>query len=121
MRWPGCAEVSLPRGKHFALTPAPPSPPLPSARPRILQAHPELQASPFYIVGESFAGHYVPAIASYLYKANANPPPGDIVINLKGVAIGNGLVQPAIQYNYYQQYVWQYAIEVRESADAATG
>lgn len=75
------------------------------------QAHPELQASPFYIVGESFAGHYVPAIASYLYAANANPPPGDIVINLKGVAIGNGLVQPAIQYNYYQQYVWQYAIE----------
>lgn len=64
-------------------------------------------------MGESFAGHYVPAIASYLYKANANPPPGDIVINLKGVAIGNGLVQPAIQYNYYQQYVWQYAIEVR--------
>jgi len=36
------------------------------------------------------AGHYVPSIAKYVFDANINPPPGDVRINLKGVAIGNG-------------------------------
>jgi len=40
------------------------------------------------IVGESYAGHYIPAIGAYLLKQN-NP-----IMNLQGVAIGNGLVDP---------------------------
>jgi len=30
-----------------------------------LQKHPEFVKRPFYIIGESYAGHYVPAITSY--------------------------------------------------------
>lgn len=51
---------------------------------------------PFYIIGESYAGHYVPAIASKLLNFG---------INLQGAAIGNGLTDPAIQYQYYVPFV----------------
>ena len=47
--------------------------------------------------GESYAGHYVPAVASGVYHASKSgelSPP----VNLQGLAIGNGLTDPAIQY-----------------------
>lgn len=51
--------------------------------------HPELSGRDFYITGESYAGHYIPAIAYYfLYNATF------LDLNIKGVAIGNGLVDP---------------------------
>ncbi|KAK9935322.1 hypothetical protein M0R45_022428 [Rubus argutus] len=49
---------------------------------------------PLYIVGESYAGKYVPAIGYYILKKNDK---SNHVINLAGVAIGNGLVDPETQ------------------------
>jgi len=46
----------------------------------------------FYLTGESYAGHYLPNIANFLVEKQ------DKSINLKGVAIGNGMVTPKIQY-----------------------
>ncbi|WP_411023725.1 S10 family serine carboxypeptidase-like protein, partial [Salmonella sp. s51228] len=43
----------------------------------------------FYIIGESYAGHYVPALSAYLLKSSSS-----IVKNFKGIAIGNGWVDP---------------------------
>lgn len=67
------------------------------------KAKPELQGNEFYVTGESYAGHYVPAVASRVFHAaksgEADPP-----INLKGLAIGNGLTDPAIQYGAYSDY-----------------
>lgn len=40
------------------------------------------------MTGESYAGHYIPAIGEYIIK---NP---DEDINLVGLAIGNGWVDP---------------------------
>jgi len=40
-----------------------------------------------YISGESYAGKYVPWFASYLL---------DQGLNIKGISIGNGLVNPQI-------------------------
>jgi len=68
----------------------------------------------FHIAGESYAGHYIPVIAnevlSYNHavagihsgctKYNINPKTSTI-INFKSVLIGNGLVDPLVQYKYY--------------------
>ncbi|CAH9116022.1 unnamed protein product [Cuscuta europaea] len=64
--------------------------------------HPEYAKNDFYITGESYAGHYIPAFAARVHKGNqANE---GVHINLKGFAIGNGLTDPAIQYNAYPDY-----------------
>lgn len=66
--------------------------------------HPELSSRPFYVTGESYAGHYVPAIGYAIVAANAagNGPH----INLRGLAIGNGLVEPLTQYGAYADFTY---------------
>ncbi|CAI0544050.1 unnamed protein product [Linum tenue] len=58
----------------------------------------------FYITGESYAGHYVPALASRIFKANTNAGEEIIRINLKGFAIGNGITDPAVQFKSYPDF-----------------
>lgn len=65
-----------------------------------LQAKPEYQTLPFYVFGESYAGHYVPAIAHRIFSGNQQKE-GPLEINLKGFGIGNGLTDPQVQYKYY--------------------
>ncbi|KAL9261459.1 Serine carboxypeptidase-like 48-like protein [Drosera capensis] len=66
--------------------------------------HPQYVKNDFYITGESYAGHYVPAIAGRVHRGNkANE---GIHINLKGFAIGNGLTDPEIQYAAYADYAF---------------
>jgi cathepsin A (carboxypeptidase C) len=61
--------------------------------------HPEYASKEFFVFGESYGGHYAPAIASRIYQGN-NRKEG-LNINLKGVGVGNGLTDPVIQYQYY--------------------
>ncbi|MED6220611.1 Serine carboxypeptidase-like 48 [Stylosanthes scabra] len=56
----------------------------------------------FYITGESYAGHYIPALASRIHQANKQKQ--GILINLKGFVIGNGLTNPGIQYAAYTDF-----------------
>ncbi|OVA01759.1 Peptidase S10 [Macleaya cordata] len=51
---------------------------------------------PIYITGESYAGKYVPAIGYYILQKNSRLPVAKQV-NLRGVAIGNGLTDPVTQ------------------------
>lgn len=53
-----------------------------------LEKFPEYKGRDLHITGESYAGHYVPAISAY-FKASNNTD-----INLISFAIGNGLVDP---------------------------
>ncbi|KAG6514019.1 hypothetical protein ZIOFF_024357 [Zingiber officinale] len=64
--------------------------------------HPEYVNNDFYITGESYAGHYIPALASRIHRGNKACE--GIRINLKGFAIGNGLTDPEIQYKAYTDY-----------------
>lgn len=59
----------------------------------------------FYIFGESYAGHYIPAIASKLHEYNKRSPSSRI--DFKGVGIGNGLTAPSEQYKWYPQMAYQ--------------
>ncbi|KAF7849974.1 hypothetical protein BT93_L0051 [Corymbia citriodora subsp. variegata] len=54
------------------------------------------KSRPIYVTGESYAGKYVPAIGYYTLKWNAELPRSQR-LNLAGVAIGNGLTDPATQ------------------------
>ncbi|CDS13932.1 hypothetical protein LRAMOSA06105 [Lichtheimia ramosa] len=69
----------------------------------------------FHVAGESYGGHYVPAIGSELNrnnKAKLDTSSSDIsawtstlsTINLKSLLIGNGLTDPLIQYKYYSKH-----------------
>ncbi|KAM7279636.1 hypothetical protein ACFE04_006770 [Oxalis oulophora] len=64
--------------------------------------HKQFAKNDFYITGESFAGHYVPAFAERVRRGNKAKE--GIHINLKGIAIGNGITDPAIQYAAYPDY-----------------
>ncbi|CAM6021973.1 unnamed protein product [Sphagnum balticum] len=66
------------------------------------KAHPEFAKNDFFVTGESYAGHYVPAVTGRLHQAQKKKE--GLPINLKGFAIGNGLTQPDIQYEAYADY-----------------
>jgi len=64
--------------------------------------HPELQSLELFITGESYGGHYVPAVADAVRGS----------LPLRGVAIGNGLTVPEIQFEYYPEMAYKYAKKV---------
>lgn len=59
----------------------------------------------FVVTGESYAGHYIPAIAKEIMDQNqvvaTSNPHALVHIKLESVAIGNGLTDPLVQYDYY--------------------
>ena len=58
----------------------------------------------FYVFGESYAGHYIPAITHRIHVYNGqNPSPK---IDLKGMGIGNGLTDPSEQYKWYPKMAY---------------
>ena len=65
--------------------------------------HPEMADRDFYVTGESYAGHYVPAVSNRLFL-EMNKPDVEKKINLKGFAIGKGLKDPGIQYGAYSDF-----------------
>jgi len=62
------------------------------------QQYPQYKNNEFYLFGESYAGHYVPAISHKLWQPAAK---GDFQVPLKGISIGNGLTDPEEQYKWY--------------------
>jgi len=60
----------------------------------------QYQNNKFYIVGESFGGHYVPALTVRILQ-------GPNKFNLGGIGIGNGWVDPYIQYGAYATFGYQ--------------
>ncbi|KAK9280589.1 hypothetical protein L1049_014283 [Liquidambar formosana] len=64
--------------------------------------HPQYAKNDFYITGESYAGHYIPAFAGRINQGNKAKEGNHI--NLKGFAIGNGLTDPGNQYKAYTDY-----------------
>jgi cathepsin A (carboxypeptidase C) len=64
-----------------------------------VKENPEFEGRDFYITGESYAGHYIPAISYELVENGA-----DTGLNFKGSAIGNGWVNPYVQYPEYAKF-----------------
>eukprot|EP01119_Soliformovum_irregulare_P019398 TRINITY_DN612_c0_g1_i1.p1 TRINITY_DN612_c0_g1~~TRINITY_DN612_c0_g1_i1.p1 ORF type:complete len:443 (-),score=117.82 TRINITY_DN612_c0_g1_i1:41-1369(-) len=70
---------------------------------------PQYSKLDFYILGESYAGHYIPAFADRVIHGNQNNQ-GLFEIPLKGIAIGNGWVDPYYQYPQYNEFAYKYGL-----------
>jgi len=72
---------------------------------QFMKSHSQYSKLPFYAIGESYAGHYVPAVTHKVWQNNQKLPEGALKINLQGTAVGNGLTDPSIQYKYYKDMI----------------
>lgn len=77
---------------------------------------PQFQKNDFFITGESYAGKYVPAIAQTIDTKN---PSAKLKINLKGMAIGNGLCDPEHMF-HYGDYLYQVGLLDSNGRDVFT-
>ena len=75
-----------------------------------LDRFPEYKGREFFIVGESYAGHYVPELAAAKNAA----------INLKGIAVGNAILEFAAEQAALYEYLWQHAF-LSDSAHTLIG
>lgn len=67
---------------------------------------PQFKTNDFWVTGESYAGHYIPAVTHQVWLDNKKIEQGAVDqfrIPLKGFAIGNGLTQPTIQEHYFYE------------------
>ncbi|CAG8549643.1 10786_t:CDS:2, partial [Ambispora leptoticha] len=68
---------------------------------------PEYAKLDLHFFGESFGGHYVPTSARVIYDNNQQIIAGrgnGTIINLKTIGIGNGWINPLIQYATYASF-----------------
>lgn len=80
------------------------------------KAHPKFAARDFYITGESYGGHYVPAVGHAVWEA-VQQGKLDTTINLKGIAIGNGMTDPSIQYGAYPDFAVMHGLISESTKD----
>jgi len=73
----------------------------------LVKKYPQYHKSPFYIFGESYAGHFIPAAGARILQGNMAKTGEYIAI--KGIGVGNGLTDPEIQYPYYPQMAFNSA------------
>ncbi|KAG6537216.1 hypothetical protein ZIOFF_002302 [Zingiber officinale] len=73
---------------------------------------PEYKGREFFIAGESYAGHYVPQLALAILHHN------DSNINLKGIAIGNGVINYETDSKGLLDYFWTHALIADETIHA---
>ncbi|KAF5480528.1 hypothetical protein F2P56_001270 [Juglans regia] len=64
---------------------------------------PEYQNRDFFIAGESYGGHYVPQLAHLIVHSN-------VKFKLKGIAIGNPLLEFATDFNAPDEYYWSHGL-----------
>ncbi|XP_015901581.3 serine carboxypeptidase-like 45 isoform X2 [Ziziphus jujuba] len=65
--------------------------------------YPEYNNRDFFIAGESYAGHYVPQLAQLVLHSNLR-------LSLRGVAIGNPLLEFNTDINSWAGYYWSHGI-----------
>ncbi|CAL9171792.1 unnamed protein product [Musa hybrid cultivar] len=70
---------------------------------------PEYKGRDFYIAGESYAGHYVPQLA-YTILQNKNQSAAGAAINLKGIAIGNAVINDETDSRGIYDFFWTHAL-----------
>ncbi|XP_027938198.1 serine carboxypeptidase-like 45 [Vigna unguiculata] len=64
---------------------------------------PEFKNNDFFITGESYAGHYAPQLAQLIVKTKTK-------FNLKGIAIGNPLLEFNTDFNSRAEFFWSHGL-----------
>ncbi|KAF1894557.1 hypothetical protein Lal_00009367 [Lupinus albus] len=73
-----------------------------------LERFPEFKKRDFYIAGESYAGHYVPQLAHTILHNNKKA--NKTIINLKGIMIGNAVINDETDNRGRYDYLASHAI-----------
>ncbi|KAF5822335.1 putative carboxypeptidase D [Helianthus annuus] len=81
-----------------------------------LERFPEYKERDFYIAGESYAGHYVPQLAQTIIYYNLKH--NKTLINLKGILIGNAVINDETDLIGMFDYLGSHAIISDETAFA---
>ncbi|XP_057426724.1 serine carboxypeptidase 1-like [Lotus japonicus] len=74
-----------------------------------LERFPQYKTRELFITGESYAGHYVPQLAHIILSKNKLKK-SHTVINLKGVAIGNGWIDDYYCTKGMYDYFWTHGL-----------
>ncbi|XP_065000585.1 serine carboxypeptidase II-3-like isoform X2 [Musa acuminata AAA Group] len=74
-----------------------------------MERFPEYKGRDFYIAGESYAGHYVPQLA-YTILQQKNQSAAGAAINLKGIAIGNAVINDETDSRGIYDFFWTHAL-----------
>jgi len=69
---------------------------------QFFELFPDQQHNDFYVTGESYAGKYVPATAYKIHEMNMEKK----LINLKGISIGDGAMDPVSQFTGYSDFLF---------------
>ncbi|WCJ41536.1 Serine carboxypeptidase 1 [Euphorbia peplus] len=80
-----------------------------------LERFPQYKSRDFFISGESYAGHYVPQLASTILKNNKKT--NGSIINLKGIAIGNAWIDDVTSAQGEYDYLWTHALMSDETIE----
>ncbi|KAK7295618.1 hypothetical protein RJT34_18529 [Clitoria ternatea] len=67
---------------------------------------PEYRNRSLFIVGESYAGHYVPQLAELILQFNKK----EKLFNLKGIALGNPVLEFATDFNSRAEFFWSHGL-----------
>ncbi|KAK4374661.1 hypothetical protein RND71_005338 [Anisodus tanguticus] len=67
---------------------------------------PQYRNNNLFLTGESYAGHYVPQLAKLMIELNNNKK----LFNLKGVALGNPVLEFATDFNSRAEYFWSHGL-----------
>ncbi|KAL2510951.1 Serine carboxypeptidase-like 40 [Abeliophyllum distichum] len=78
-----------------------------------LERFPQYKTRDFYITGESYAGHYVPQLAYTILRNNKNT--NQTVINLKGISIGNAVIDDSAMARGFFDHFWTHALNSDET------
>lgn len=73
-----------------------------SALLQFFQLFPNLKGNDVYLTGESYAGKYIPVLASRIYH---DPSPRKIY--MRGIAIGDGFSDPPVMVRGYADFMYQ--------------
>lgn len=79
--------------------------------------YPQYKPLDFFISGESYGGHYVPATAAAIVAANQNNPP--FRIPLRAIAVGNGLIDPLLTTQSYPAFAFAHGLIDQDCLDQA--
>lgn len=85
-----------------------------------MNVFPEQRSKRLYLVGESYAGMYIPSVGIYVHEMNkqlqATTP--ERQLNLNGIAIGNGWVDARIQGPLVIDFAWYHGMIDTVTRDA---
>ncbi|KAI4963233.1 hypothetical protein ZWY2020_016939 [Hordeum vulgare] len=73
---------------------------------RWLEKFPQYKGRELYISGESYAGHYIPQLAEVMVEFNKK----DNIFNLKGLALGNPVLNFTTDFNSRAEYFWSHGL-----------